>query len=364
MRRSSQGTGDLCGLGGNYKPPRFVLVTVKHPAVRRYHRIGVLLLILLALAAYPQNPDIWKDPSPHKTVFVKVEKHVELEVLDWGGTGLPIVLLAGGGDTAHVFDDFAPKLTGRNHVYGITRRGFGLSGYAPGEYGADRLGGDVLAIITFLKMKKPVLVGHSIAGEELSSVATRFPDRVAGVIFLEAAYPYAFNNGSGPNFAQFQRLPTPPKPPSPSGAALDSYGALQMYLQKVNGFRFPEAELRQQWEWTRDKHTLKQRDFPGYTTLMMGMKDYAHIPVPALAIFANPHSLGTWVDNNTDPAIEKAAKVYCASLSTLTSRQEQSFQRGVPSARLVTLPHANHYVYLSNEADVLQAMRTFLRTLH
>jgi pimeloyl-ACP methyl ester carboxylesterase len=50
---------------------------------------------------------------------------VRLEVLDWGGTGRSLVLLAGGGDTAHIFDDFAPKLTGDFHVYGITRRGFG-----------------------------------------------------------------------------------------------------------------------------------------------------------------------------------------------------------------------------------------------
>jgi hypothetical protein len=65
------------------------------------------------------------DPSPHVTRFVSVDKDVRLEVLDWGGSGRPIVLLAGGGNTAHVFDDFAPKLRAHNHVYGITRRGFG-----------------------------------------------------------------------------------------------------------------------------------------------------------------------------------------------------------------------------------------------
>jgi len=36
---------------------------------------------------------------------------VRLEVLDFGGTGPPIVLLAGLGTSAHVFDEFAPKLT-------------------------------------------------------------------------------------------------------------------------------------------------------------------------------------------------------------------------------------------------------------
>ena len=89
-------------------------------------------------------------------------------MLDWGGSGRPLVLLAGAGNTAHVFDDFALKLKGKYHVYGITRRGFGASAYAGSEYGADRLGDDVLAVLDSLKLRKPVLVGHSLAGEELS----------------------------------------------------------------------------------------------------------------------------------------------------------------------------------------------------
>jgi non-heme chloroperoxidase len=49
------------------------------------------------------------DASPHTVQFVTVEPGVKLEVLDWGGTGRPPVFLAGLGDTAHVFDDFAPS---------------------------------------------------------------------------------------------------------------------------------------------------------------------------------------------------------------------------------------------------------------
>jgi len=81
-----------------------------------------------------------------------------------------------GGDTAHVFDDFAPKLSADYHVYGNARRGFGTSGFSATEYGVDRLGDDVMADIDSLKKNRPVLVGHSIAGEELSSVGSRQPD--------------------------------------------------------------------------------------------------------------------------------------------------------------------------------------------
>jgi pimeloyl-ACP methyl ester carboxylesterase len=40
--------------------------------------------------------------------------------------------------------------------------------------------------------------------------------------------------------------------------------------------------------------------------------------------------------------------------------QIRAFERGVPSARVVTLPHANHYVFRSNEAEVLRDIRAFV----
>jgi len=35
----------------------------------------------------------------------------------------------------------------------------------------------------------------------------------------------------------------------------------------------------------------------------------------------------------------------------------------VPSAHVVRIPNANHYVFLSNEADVLREMNAFIATL-
>ncbi len=196
----------------------------------------------------------WKDPSPHTTRFVLAEKRVRLEVLDWGGSGRPLVLLAGGGGTAHVFDDFAPKLTPSFHVYGITRRGFAESGFSPEGYGADRLGDDVLAVLDALSLKKPVLVGHSLGGEEMSSVVTRHPSRIAGLVYLEAGYPYAFDNGKGPTMKEFLDAKNlAPHPPPPSDSCLASFAALQ------------ECCLR--WAWIHlycdcRRTSWKERDFP------------------------------------------------------------------------------------------------------
>src|SRR3954471_17444257 len=139
------------------------------------------------------------DPSPHKAQFVTVQTGVKLEVLDWGGSGRPLIFLSGLGNSAHTFDSFAPKFTGNHHVYAITRRGFGASSMAPPtdeNYDANRLGDDVLAFMGTLHIEKPVLAGHSIAGQELSSIGTRHPEKVAGLVYLDAVYQYSIYDPS------------------------------------------------------------------------------------------------------------------------------------------------------------------------
>ena len=163
-----------------------------------------LSLLLSALFWFAAPAGAQTDSSPHKVQMVTVEPGVQLEVLDWGGSGRPLIFLAGAGDTAHRLDGFAPRFTGQYHVYGITRRGFGASSKpapANGNYSADHLGDDVLGVIQALHIERPVLVGHSLAGQELSSIGSRFPDKVSGLIYLDAATDFAFYDPSHPTIA-------------------------------------------------------------------------------------------------------------------------------------------------------------------
>ena len=87
------------------------------------------------------------------------------------------------------------KFTAHHHVYAITRRGYGVSSWpepTDANYDSDRLADDVLAVLDALHIERPVLAGHSIAGQELSSIGTRHPEKVAGLVYLDAAYGYAF----------------------------------------------------------------------------------------------------------------------------------------------------------------------------
>ena len=90
-----------------------------------------------------------------------------------------MVLLAGLGNTAHVFDEFALRFTSTHHVYGITRRGFGASSTPSSGYAATRMGDDILAVRDSLNLSKPILVGHSGGGSEMISIATGYSERGA-----------------------------------------------------------------------------------------------------------------------------------------------------------------------------------------
>lgn len=308
----------------------------------------------------------WKDPSPHTVQFVTAEKDVKLEVLDWGGSGRPLILLAGLGNTAHVFDKFAPKLTPAYHVYGITRRGFGDSS-APvprdANYSADRLGDDVLAVIDALKLNRPVLVGHSIAGEELSSVGSRHPEKVAGLVYLDAGYAAAYYNRSrGDLNIDLIDLQKKLEQLQPGKAPPDPRSLVQELLQTS----LPQFEKDLQ-EWLKDQQATPaaalaaQAQGPppqAAVAIWAGEEKYTNIPVPILAIFALPHDLGPVA--GTDSAARAALE---ARDEITTGEQAKAFESGLPSAHVVRLPHANHYVFVSNEADVLREMNAFLSSL-
>jgi non-heme chloroperoxidase len=359
-----------------------------------------------------QEPVPWHDPSPHSIQFVTVDENVKLEVLDWGGSGKPLVLLAGLGNTAHVFDDLAPKLAFEYHVYGITRRGFGASSTPASGYSADRLGDDVLAVLDALKLVRPVLAGHSIAGEELSSVATRHAEQIAGVIYLDAGYSNAFYHRSratlGIDLVQLRKkldqlqhgmiglrdrtlvqellqsdLPLiekdlqeqqaygqafPPQSqiadaPPPSTDDLASFAAFRAYLKRVRGVDYPEADLRQTHESKSTGGVGKRLDHPSVSeAIMAGEQKFTDIRVPVLAIYANPHDPSPYAFDTFNTPAERAAAE--AIPTAETEEQARAFEIGVPSSHVVILPHANHYVFLSNEADVLREMRAFLTGLH
>jgi non-heme chloroperoxidase len=242
------------------------------------------------LILYHATPETaWKlYSSPHTVQMVSVEKGVSLEVLDWGGRGRPLVLLTGLGDTAHVFDEFAPKLTSSYHVYGITRRGRAGSGApAPNEtnYTASKLGEDVLAVIDALHLNKPVIAGHSIAGEELSYIGSHHPEKVAGLIYMEAVYPYALydqTNGELELDAIELRNQLRQFIDGSELQPVKDYDSLISNLQRV------EKRSKEAARYEKPRPTpLSPRMTPDLVAIMEGRERFITIDAPALVIMGD-----------------------------------------------------------------------------
>jgi hypothetical protein len=69
---------------------------------------AIALTVLLITSDGPGVAAEWKDASKHIIRFVEVGPGVKLEVLDWCGSGEPLLLLAGHGDTGHVSTTLLP----------------------------------------------------------------------------------------------------------------------------------------------------------------------------------------------------------------------------------------------------------------
>src|SRR5215471_15657614 len=158
-------------------------------------RLSSLFFVVLGIASMVSSPHTnlsaqggspAVDNSPHTVGFVTANG-VRLEYLDWGGSGDALLLLAGGGNDAHIFDTFASKFVDRWHVVGLSRRGFGASEKPATGYDTVTRVEDVRHFLDAIKIRRTHIAGHSLAGDEMTLFASMYPDRVSRLVYLDAA---------------------------------------------------------------------------------------------------------------------------------------------------------------------------------
>jgi len=325
-----------------------------------------------SVAAFAQSePAPWHDPSPHTVQFVAVEDQVRLEVLDWGGGGKNIVLLAGSGNTAHVFDDLAPKLTRSGHVYGITRRGFGASSHPTTGYTDQRLADDVLGVLDMLDIQVAVLVGHSMAGSEITTIATQHPDRVSGLVYLDAGDDPGDFSGNNPEYlALFEPLAPLIRLPGPTDFDRRSFQGMRDRQLRTMRFAFPEAELRNQF-YSNVDGSVGGRRTDDFVRRAIGegskRRDYSKIRAPILYFAAAPPRARGWsqyyhFDPRNPEQRTALQRIYDADRIYL-NRYEQRMRTAKGPVRIVELIGADHYVFFTNEKEVLAGLGEFVARL-
>jgi pimeloyl-ACP methyl ester carboxylesterase len=283
-------------------------------------------------------------------------KAVRLEVLDWGGSGPAVVLLAGSGGTAHIYDDLAPQLVDQFRVIGITRRGHGASSRAADTlmYALDASAGDIGTVLDSLGIRRASLIGHSIAGAEITRFAARWPDRVEKLVYLDSAH----------DFDGYDKLlaadPSWPPPVALHRGTRDD---------SLNSWRdWGKRDLWGYWSDAMEVDRVRTADADSFALRVLlrdatlHPKEYSAVRAPALALSAW-YTTGTWffhLDALRDSVKwREASRWIDTGVRPFIARGNQRFLDEMPDGRLVQFD-SDHYVFIFREERTLGELRQFL----
>jgi pimeloyl-ACP methyl ester carboxylesterase len=320
-------------------------------------RLGCFLVVALSATQYA-NAQVTRQAGTAPLVrLVHVAPKVQIEVLDWGGHGRPLVFLAGSGDTPHMFDGFAPKFTDEFHVLGITRRGFGGSSGAVPPNNVDTLVSDIRSVLDSLGFTKVTLVGHSYAGEEMTRFGELNPGRCAALIYMDAAYDRT---------KLVTVLKAQPQPPPPPMRASDSASsaALRSYIARVAGMDLPESEILATSRFDASGRfvakvtpdSLEGRLYEAFTT-----PRYDRVQCRSVAIYNVPDSAVDLLPYypELDSAGRAQADSWFKPVQQFVTDSPVLFSQGGRN-QVVRLSRSRHYVFLDRPTEVARAIRGFL----
>lgn len=303
-------------------------------------------------AAEPQTQN--EAPTTLKS-FVTTDG-IRLHYIDHGGSGPALVFLPGMGNTAHIYDDLAPRFTDRFHVLALTRRGHGQSDKPETGYDTDTLVADLAGFLDALEIRRASLVGHSIAGGELTRFAGLHPERVDRLIYLDAAYDW-------------ERLPEmiendPAGEPQPGPADIESFAAFNDWYRRTMGFWSPalQTDLEAMYR-ARDGGLSPTTPRTASAALYEGMvafrPDYAAVRAPALGIYAIQAQPN--LPDDAEAALRATAQAFVDNVYAPWQRSEaERFDREAGCSQAVMMDGAHHYVFIDRQDAVATLMRDFL----
>jgi N-formylmaleamate deformylase len=111
-------------------------------------------------------------------------ERVELHLLDYGGAGMPLLVLPGITSPAITWDFVVAHLRDLVRPIVLDLRGRGLS-TAGGSYAVEDFAVDVETVVRSLVVERPLLLGHSLGGRIAAAVAARIEVPIAGTIVID-----------------------------------------------------------------------------------------------------------------------------------------------------------------------------------
>jgi pimeloyl-ACP methyl ester carboxylesterase len=232
-------------------------------------------------------------------------------------------------------------------------------------------------VLDALHLEHPVLAGHSMAGGELTTIGRQHSERISGLIYLDATTdPVGDPSMGDPEFVAAQKQ-LPDALRQPPAMDRSSVGAFLASRRRINQGAFPESEVRQAFAILPDGRLGQYKASTGDINDSIGRgqikRDYSSIRVPVLAFINYPRTPGdpqsetVIVDDREYQPVNDDERAAISAYARVERRRFDqritTFKRSVPSARVVELPGAGHYLFLTREAEVLSGMHSFVTTL-
>jgi N-formylmaleamate deformylase len=249
---------------------------------------------------------------------------LRLHVLDYGGPGVPLVVLPGITSPAVTMDFVARELTDLVRPIVLDVRGRGLSDSGP-SYTLDDYAADTLAVVAGLGLDRPLLLGHSMGARIAAAVAAGGAD-LRGTVLVDPPM-------SGPG-----RAPYPTTLAAFLGQLAEAQRGTDADEVARSWPRWPrrEQELRARWLSSCDEAAIaathagfESEDF---------FDAWPKVPAPAVLLHGADSPVVT-----ADGVIEARA--------------------ANAAATFVAIPDAGHMVFWDNPATALTLVRHALSTL-
>lgn len=267
-----------------------------------------------------------------------------LHYLDWGSKGKqPMLLLHGGGQTAHTWDFFSLCLRNEYHVYALDQRGHGDSEWSPiSDYSDGAHQRDLEGLVEHLKLDQFVLIGLSMGGTNAYTYAASHWKRLAGLVIVDVGPEIAIQGRR--NIRDF----------TASTSHLDS---IEKFVDRAAVFnpRRPREMLRRSlshnlrqlpdgnWTWKTDRRhqtwassEAAFRDSP--QDIQKRWEYIRNIRCPTLIV------RGSETDILTQKVADRMAKI-------------------IPCSQTVNISNAGHTVMGDNPPEFEARVREFLKTL-
>jgi pimeloyl-ACP methyl ester carboxylesterase len=252
--------------------------------------------------------------------------------LDWGTDGEPpLLLLHGGAQTAHSWDEVAPDLSRDHHVLALDQRGHGDTEWAPaGRYRRDDFVADIAAFLDDRDWLAAAVMALSLGGLNAIAFAARHPERVTGLVVVDVA-PTINAAGGKAIVAQL---------------SVRDFASLEEAVARAQAFNpLRSAENIR----GRLRHALREG------------------PDGRWAYKFDPNIGGGGLETDFERLWEQVAQVRCPTLlvrgaqSAILSRESAArFVRELPGSTVVEVPAAGHSVMGDNPAGFISAVRPFL----